>query len=250
MGSRWDLLVGNLTFQILPVLLNDKYFPLLGPVSWTWNKAATDGHYLSLHSAVWSLSSPREWSEDVPQHIKRSQIPRWSILDQLYKEREEMPIAGFLRAWENSNWADYRVFKEKAELLGSSYKGTTLLANTVVILSESCWGKVAQNAHLNCPLRDRLSQRILQEDSWLEGVPDSREWKTTPVAPVLLKHEIQRHLMECFEGSHLPPWASGDLCESQQRISTPVTLRLCIKPKMCLETNALQSLWEILGGNS
>lgn len=60
--------------------------------------AATNGHYLSLHSAVWSPSSPREWSEDVPEHIKGPQIPRWSILDRLYKEREEMPVASFLRA--------------------------------------------------------------------------------------------------------------------------------------------------------
>ena len=41
---------------------------------------------------------PREWSEDVPEHIKRPQIPNWSILDRLYKEREEMPVASFLRA--------------------------------------------------------------------------------------------------------------------------------------------------------
>lgn len=41
---------------------------------------------------------PREWSEDVPEHIKRPQIPKWSILDRLYKEREEMPVASFLRA--------------------------------------------------------------------------------------------------------------------------------------------------------
>lgn len=45
--------------------------------------------------------------------------------------------------------------KKKVELLGSPYKGTTILADTVVTLSESCWERVAQNAHLNCPLRDK-----------------------------------------------------------------------------------------------
>lgn len=34
-----------------------------------------------------------------------------------------MPVASFLGAWENSNWADYRVFKEKGGAPGISLQG-------------------------------------------------------------------------------------------------------------------------------
>lgn len=133
------------------------------------------------------FSPPGSGSEDVPEHIKRSQIPRWSILDQLYKEREEMPVASFLGAWENSNWADYRVFKEKGGAPGISLQGNHYPGRHRSDPQRVMLGKSGPERTSELSLE---RQRILQGESWLEGVPDSREWKTTPVAPVLLKHEI------------------------------------------------------------
>lgn len=149
--------------------------------------AATNGHYLSLHSAVWSLSSPREWSEDVPEHIKRSQIPRWSILDQLYKEREEMPVASFLRAWENSNWADYRVFKEKGEapgifLQGNHYPGKHCCDPQRVMLGKSGPERTSElSLERQVKSKDSARRKLTGRCPWFQRM------KNNPCSPCTLE---------------------------------------------------------------
>lgn len=163
-------------------------------MSLTWNMTTTNSHCLSLHSAVWSLFSPKgviwrraqihqEITDTVMEHFRSP-----------YKEWEEMPSASFFRDWENSNWADYCVFKEKGRAPGISLQGSHYPGEHCCeggILSESPRERLAQRAHLNCPLRARLNQRILQEEIWLESAPDPRKWKTTPKPHTLEAWDIK-----------------------------------------------------------
>lgn len=191
--------------------------------------AATNGHYLSLHSAVWSLFSPREWSEDVPEHIKRSQIPRWSILDQLYKEREEMPVASFLRAWENSNWADYCVFKEKGgapgiSLQGNHYPGRHRSDPQRVMLGKSGPERTSElSLERQIKSKDSAGRKLTGRCPWFQRMKNnpfySRPCTLEAWDIKAFNGSISKGLI--FHHEHLETSVG-----SQQRISIPVTLRL------------------------
>lgn len=134
------------------------------------------------------FSPPRSGLKDVSTHIKRPQTPRQSILDQPYEEREEMPIASFLKAWENSNWADYCVLKEKGGAPWDLPTRELLSWWTLLWWWGPQWVKLGKSGPA-CTSEMALESQVKSKDSsgrsWLEGVPDPREWKTTSLPPYL-----------------------------------------------------------------
>lgn len=60
--------------------------------------------------------------------------------------------------------------KKTVELLGSSYKGTTILANTVVVLSKSRWGK---------SVPERTSELSLERQVKSKGSAGRVDWKVS-----------------------------------------------------------------------
>lgn len=116
----------------------------------------------------------------MPKHIKRLQTPGQEHFRSALR-REGMLTPSFLRVWDAVPW------KEKVELPGMRLRGRRYPGGQYCeggVLSESLWERLAQHTHLNCPLRFRLHQRTLQEESWtgrcLSLIPENEKHPSSP----------------------------------------------------------------------